>query len=400
MTTVPPFPKRFLNWRLIDGRKVPCRRDGTVCDAHDPSNHTDYATAAASGLAVAFDVRAEDKLFFLDFDDCRTPAGEWDAETEAIFKSFAGAWGEVSQSGTGLHIIGRCDPSKLRDRRNKWHGNKREFYTDARFIAFGSTGWQPIGGTARDVDWTDQLLKLVPQREHLGPLPEGRDAAYTGPEEDDELIALMLRSKGGAGAMFGMKATVAQLWAADAPALATHYGMDGRDFDHSSADAALMSHLAFWTGRDMPRMDRLFRRSALVRPKYLDREDYRRDTIQSAARLCKAVYDYARPTLAANSPEAPGGGTYMTTGEQQRHFAGHIYVQSVHRVFVPDGRLIRPDPYRSTYGGFTFQMRPDGTKPTDDAFKALRETRRAASPRPSIRASGLTSRSGRWWAAS
>ena len=34
-------------------------------------------------------------------------------------------------------------------------------------------------------------------------------------------------------------------------------------FDHSSADAALMSHLAFWTGKDMPRMDRLFRRSAL-----------------------------------------------------------------------------------------------------------------------------------------
>ncbi len=31
------LPNRFLNWRMIDGRKVPCRRDGMPCDAHDPA---------------------------------------------------------------------------------------------------------------------------------------------------------------------------------------------------------------------------------------------------------------------------------------------------------------------------------------------------------------------------
>ena len=40
-------------------------------------------------------------------------------------------------------------------------------------------------------------------------------------------------------------------------------------------------------------MDRLFRRSALVRDKYEKRADYRRNTIQNAARLCKKVYDRA-----------------------------------------------------------------------------------------------------------
>ncbi|MDU9004500.1 phage NrS-1 polymerase family protein [Sedimentitalea todarodis] len=259
------LPDRFLNWRSIDGRKVPCRADGTVCDAHDPANHTDYATAAAAPYSVAFDIRAEDGLFFLDMDKCRKDDGSWTAEAETIFLSFAGAWGEVSQSGKGLHIIGRCDPSKLQDRRNKFDGWK-EFYTDGRFVAFGRKGWNPIGGELRwDTDWTDQLLRVVPERANLGELPEGVDPAYTGPNDDDELIETMLASKGGAGAKFGLKATVRDLWEANIAVLGKMYpAYDGKgDFDHSSADAALMSHLAFWTGKDMPRMDRLFRRSAL-----------------------------------------------------------------------------------------------------------------------------------------
>lgn len=293
------LPARFVNWRMIDGRKVPCRRDGAACNAHDPANHLTYAEAAAAGLGVAFDLQKNDGLFFLDLDKCRNADGSWRAEAEAIFLSFAGAWGEISQSGTGLHILGRCDPSRLTDRRNKWEG-WLEFYTDQRFIAFGPTGWAPIGGTATGQDWTDQLLHMVPARTFLGDLPEGVDPAYTGPADDDALIKLMLASTGGAGAAFGMKATVAQLWKAD-PALAQFYpAFDGGDgFDHSSADAALMSHLAFWTGKDMPRMDRLFRRSALMREKYKERADYRCDTVQGAARLCQTVYDRPLPITAA-----------------------------------------------------------------------------------------------------
>ena len=66
-------------------------------------------------------------------------------------------------------------------------------------------------------------------------------------------------------------------------------------YDASSADAALMTHLAFWTGKDMPRMDRLFRLSGLMRDKYRDRPDYRTATVQNAARFCKAVYDWRLP---------------------------------------------------------------------------------------------------------
>lgn len=376
------LPPRFLNWRMIEGRKVPCLPDGTVCDAHDPANHTDYATAKTAadilGIGVAFDIRAEDGLFFLDLDKCREGEG-WRADAQAIYLSFNGAIGEMSQSGQGLHIIGRCDPSKLADRRNKWDG-WLEFYTDQRFVAFGSTGWQVIGGgAATDRNWTDQLLKLVPQREHLGELPGGVDPAYTGPKDDDQLIALMLASKGGAGAAFGQRATVAQLWNADPmvlPRLYPAYSGEAGAFDHSSADMALMLQLAFWTGKDMPRMDRLFRRSALMREKYEKRADYRRDTIQGAARLCGKVYDRPAPAPAV----AGAADVYLTVPEMQEHFRGCVYVSDVHRVLVPDGAMLKPEQFNARYGGHEFQMMPDNTKRTTKAFEALTENRATRFP--------------------
>lgn len=376
------LPPRFLNWRMIDGRKVPCRADGTPCDAHDPANHTDLATAQASVHGVAFDIRAEDNLFFLDLDKCRLPDGSWKPESEAIFTAFAGAWGEVSQSGTGLHIIGRCDPSRLTDRRNKWAG-WLEMYTDQRFVAFGGKGWAPIGGVQIDRDFTDMLLKVVPQRENLGDLPEGIDPRFTGPVDDEALLALMLKS-GGAGAAFGLKASAADLWNADVAKLARLYPAfdGGGGFDHSSADAALMAHLAFWTGRDMPRMDRLFRRSALMREKYEKRADYRRDTVQNAARLCRNVYDRPAPAPVATATAAAAGAAdvYLTIPEMHEHFAGCIYVRDMHRVLIPDGSLLKPEQFNATYGGHLFTMMPDGTKQSDEAFKALTQNKATRFP--------------------
>ncbi|SFS13768.1 hypothetical protein [Yoonia litorea] len=238
------LPNQFLNWRLKDGKKLPCRPDGTICDAHDTANHVDYATASAAPYDVAFALRAEDPWFFLDLDKCHEGT-DWSQEAKNIVGYFPGAWIEVSQSGTGLHIMGRCDPSQLQDRRNKWDG-WLEFYTQDRFIAFGPHGWSPIGGTATNKDWTRELLSFVPQREFLGELLDGRDPAYTGPENDDELIAMMLRSSSKASA-FGDAATVKNLWEANVAVLAKQYPAyeESQDFDHSSADAALMSHLAF-----------------------------------------------------------------------------------------------------------------------------------------------------------
>ena len=369
MRFVDLLPPRFLNWRLIDGRKVPVNLAGAPCDAHNPVNHLTHVVAAATGMGVAFDVRAEDGMFFLDLDKCHVN-GAWTAEAVAIFTSFNGAWGEVSQSGTGLHIMGYCDTAALKDRRSKWDGWK-EFYTDGRFVAFGSTGWEPIGGTATGQDWTAQLLKVVPQREYLGDLPDGTDPTYTGPADDAALIALMLRAKVSAGAAFGMKATLTDLWTGNRDALARQWPQ-GDSFDHSSADAALLTHLAFWTGKDMPRMDRLFRQSGLMRDKYRDRPDYRTASITTAARLCKRVYDHVAPVAAA---VAAVPDVYMTLAEQLVHFAGCVYIRDMHQIMLPDGTMCKPAQFDAMMGGHIFQMQPDGTGTTKGAFEAFTQNR-------------------------
>lgn len=306
------LPERYILYRreLRDGKwaKVPCDAQGRNIDPLNPAAWQAYAECAKHATwdplmptlpyGVGF-VLNGDGWWMLDMDNVRLSDGSWEPEAEALFLSFTGALGEVSTSGLGLQVLGKCNPSMLGDSKHKWDG-RYEWYHDKRFVALSQDGPQPIGGSWRDADWTQNLLKVVPQRAEMADvLPEGRDERCTSPEDDEELIKLALRS-GGAGVQFGAKAGFKHLWEADKAVLVHSYpAFSGEGYDQSAADAALMLHLAFWTGRDMARMDRLFRRSGLMREKYGQRADYRKSTIEGAARQCKAVYDHKGPCEAS-----------------------------------------------------------------------------------------------------
>lgn len=366
------LPPQFLNWfKTSDGTKLPCNAMGMTVDAHDPRHWMTYEQAASTGRGVAFVLTDAIGWFFLDMDKC---GPDWTPAATDLFMRFAGCWGEVSSSGTGLHIMGRCNPARLADRKRRWDG-WLECYTGARFIAFGGGGWNRIGGVDIDYDWTDVLLSIVPQKQDLGPLPEGVDPTYTGPADDAILLARAMQS-GSAAAKFGMKATFRALWEADNAILSVAYpGSTPGTFDHSAADQSLLTHLAFWTGKDMPRMDRLFRMSKLCRPKYLEREDYRRETIGNAARLCTKVYDEPRPAESTSIEQ------YLTLPEMQKHFEGCVYIRDSHRVLVPGGALLKPEQFNAVYGGHQFQMQADGTKPSTKAFEAFTENRAVRFPK-------------------
>ena len=369
------LPAQFVNWRMIKGAKVPVGASGFPINPHDPSAWMTYEDAAAQGN-VAFVLTADDPWFFLDMDKCLTPENQWTPEALAILENFSGAFYEVSQSSRGLHIMGKCRPEILQNRRNKWNG-WLEFYTQKRFVAFGPHGWHPVGDTLDATrDWTDTLERVVPLRDldrpgdvHGG--PGGPDPEWRGPADDDELIARALSSGGGAAARFGQRATFRQLWEAD-PALGNFYPdeQQGRAFDWSSADSALCFHLAFWTGKDMVRMDRLFRRSALFRDKWDKRSDYRAKTLSDAVRACTSVYVERQVPAGENQRDL-----FLTLDEQIEYFRGCIYVRDLHKVMVPDGTLLKPDQFRATYSGHQFQMQADNLKPTTNAFEAFVENR-------------------------
>lgn len=74
--------------------------------------------------------------------------------------------------------------------------------------------------------------------------------------------------------------------------------------DHSGAHMALMNKLAFWTGRDAPRMERLFSASKLGEHPKWSRPDYRARTIKRAIADCQTVYT---PRFSARSIPSTNG---------------------------------------------------------------------------------------------
>ena len=352
------LPDRYILWKLTnEGRKVPCNEVGVPIDPHDPSRWMTLENAVVASnfreelrigwvLSRNDDTRRygpNDGWFFLDMDKCFKD-GHWTPEAERIFTSFSGALGEVSISGTGLHVIGRFDPERFGDRKNKWDG-WLECYTDKRFVALSDDGLTVIGEERNGLaDCTEALFALVPLRDNpsaaqgtMGPtrsaswqsfeLPKDVDPSYAGPDDDQALIDLALQSGGGAAAKFGMKATFCDLWEACEDTLRKCYPSSTDDgFDHSGADQALMNHLAFWTGKDGPRMDRLFRRSGRMRDKYALRGDYRERTIERAVQRCSDVYGGGRRNSAAGpEPHALMPDHELALSLFEQHWRGRAF---------------------------------------------------------------------------
>lgn len=367
-------------------------------DPHDPSWWmTAEQCEATINAHPNDDLRAgvvlsdNDPYFLLDLDDCHD-GNDWTAGAKQIIESFPTAAVEVSISGRGLHILGQCNGAILGERRNKFnlYGVECEFYHTKRFIALGH-GFQ---GTV-DLDWTAHLQNILPVREvvtHLA-ITDQTDPEWSGPEDDDELIALMLQSRGSAAQMFGEKATVEDLWTGKVEALSRHYpSVSGDTFDRSSADGALMAHLAFWTGKNTARMDRLFRRSALMRPKYEKHGnyDYAGNTISGAVANTRNVYKQSvksAPQQVVSLPAetvtedqstslAPEGfGEIMSIEDQSTFFGGCTYITRDHAVLTSKGFLLKPAQFKTVYGGHCFLMSADGSRPSYNAFEAFTENR-------------------------
>ncbi|HEU5377183.1 MAG TPA: hypothetical protein VFV38_17260, partial [Ktedonobacteraceae bacterium] len=107
------------------------------------------------------------------------------------------------------------------------------------------------------------------------PQPERRPSFGPMDLTDNEIIEKARRAKNGAD--------FSRLWQGDI----------GAQSDKSTADFLLCQHLAFWTGQDPARMDRLFRRSGLYRDKW-DRKTgnstYGELTVAKAINACRNIY--------------------------------------------------------------------------------------------------------------
>lgn len=384
--------KQFCLWKLIDGKKIPISpHTGAACDPHDPVNQltADQVFVAADffGARPGFVFTDNDPLFFIDIDNALQPDGQWSPIAKELCERFRGAAIEISQSGKGLHIFGYSTSTRA-------HSNKNaelhiEMYRRKRFVAL--TGRGLVGEV-----WTDLTIAQDGCAEqYFPPRPDVVGEAWTsepvaewmGPSDDEELLRRMLSARGSDAAFLKQRAKLVDLWEANEDTLGEFYPHADQPFDHSSADAALCSHLAFWTGKDCERMERLFSRSALTRDKWESRPDYRRVTIGYAVSLCTEVYKDPRVTpvieLTQIPPTLPGepaaiaaaaGDQFLAPYQQQTYFEGCVYIRSRHEVFMPDGTLLSPPRFNATKGGYLFAVDGTSRTTTKKAFEAFTES--------------------------
>jgi len=137
----------WVAWDIVHGRKVPINPKGSSPDYASVSDRFTWGTfQRAYHCAEHFDLKGvgyvfteDDPFVGVDLDGCRDPeTGDiegWAIEIIEWFDSYT----EVSQSGTGVHIIGRGDLQRAR----KDNDQGVEVYSQGRFFCFTGDhiGW-------------------------------------------------------------------------------------------------------------------------------------------------------------------------------------------------------------------------------------------------------------------
>lgn len=404
---------QFLIYKLVPGKK-PGKMDKIPCCPYtmqfgvnpmDSSYHTDFNTAkmvadaCGQEYGVGFVFTANDPYFFIDIDSAYN-GQQWSQLSQTICSNFPGAYVEVSQSGTGLHIIGRYQ-GVAPDHSCKNEPLGIECYTQDRFVAL--TGLSAIGDS--ETDHTRQLAYTI---EHYFPPAQKTEAEewrdepvpeWAGSDDDNELIQTALNSRS-ANAVFNGRATFSDLWNGNVAVLATNYPSDTDDFNRSQADAALAQHLAFWTGKNHARIERLMRQSALYRDKWDKHRSYLSErTIGRAVGLQKDVYYSKRydkskkvdmtpvqtvpSTVNYTAPQTTVGDQFMTPQQQLDYFSGCVYIRDIHKVWIPDGSFLRHDQFKASFGGFIFSMDGNNDKVTKNAWECFTESQAIRFPKVS-----------------
>lgn len=387
MASIPQFFAWRLVWDGVEGKyqKTPCFPDGSeyLMDGRDSKNWMTYdaAMSVVTRLRAADPVRQYTLGFYLtpecgywllDVDKCIDVSGAWSPVASWLYNTLSphGALFEYSSSNRGIHLIGKS--ALPIDRQVKPTGTGLELYHEGRGIAFGlsgeASGCADTGTEIASIMWHTIVPTYFPPRATNGIDIDGVGprADWNGPKDDADLLRRAHNSSS-MGAKFGSRATFSDLFNNNVDILKVAYP-EGDGVAESEADMALAMHLAFWTGCDAERMERLMRASSLYRPKWDEHSTYlRKLTINNArATVSKVCQDKQVETVGVEVTEtepvlAVGvrieGSTYADAEIQQEMFKGCVYVLDDNRVFVPHDmgfHLLSAEQFSNKFGNYSF----------------------------------------------
>lgn len=224
---------------------------------------------------IGFVLSEADPYVFIDLDHVVTD-GEIEPWAREIIEQ-VGSYAEFSQSGNGVHIIARAKKPGPRCRTAKHP--KFEIYSDRRLVVF--TG-KLLPGAIAEIRDAEEAVAVI-YRSVFGDSPENdmppkervKNARPNG-MSDPVLIQRALSAPNGE--------KFRRLWNGD---------IGDYNNDRSAADMSLCNRLAYWTDKDPARMDRLFRESGLMRPKWDEMhgaKTYGQKTIDAANVFVKETY--------------------------------------------------------------------------------------------------------------
>ncbi len=387
--------KQWINWKLeskpgeIKLTKVPFSYSfRRKIDAHDPANWLTYEEAKKRDDKVGFVLTANDPYFCVDLDNSYVN-GAWSKHSYKTLEWFPNAYVEISFSGDGLHIFGKCNGDvPVHRKRVKFGNDETELYTTGRFIAFTESA--SYGDYNTDLTTNlNEFIKVAMPLVNTIKSNTGDDELYggfqkpdpewIGPENDDELIEKMLASKPSVANILNNTATIRDIWKANESVLIKNYPSTRDTYNRSAVDAALFFWLAFYTGRNGPRMERIARKSALKRDKWDNHPDYLSGvnyTIHNACDGCKTVYRDPKQVSKSkaensNNSNYSFGSQYLDIAAQVSKFKECTYILDQHSVFVPNVGILKPDQFNVWCGGSTFAIDHDGKSVTKKAFDAF-----------------------------
>lgn len=204
-----------------------------------------------------------------------------------IIRRFA-SYTEYSPSGAGLHLLvgGKKPGSRCRTSRFR----RIEVYDRRRFITF--TGAVLPGYPLRIVEAQSTITELYTRvfgvdPSKAEPICYGNELGLDLPDEVILRKAMSARNGG----------KFRRLWTGDT---------GDYNGDHSAADLGLCCAISFWTGPDIPRIDRFFRNSGLMREKW---DEKRGNQTYGAMTIRRAISGTTVPHRSSSTGEVPDRGT-------------------------------------------------------------------------------------------
>ncbi len=271
---------RFCVWKQETGKgKVPYQANGKRAKANKENTFTDFKKALDvvdkfDGLGIGI----FNKISAIDIDDCIDGNGKCSDMARDIMNIFKDSYIEKSPSGKGIRIIFLVNNFSYC--KNSYYINNQKLGLEV-YVAGNTNKYVTITGHVINQGKILQannklqvLLDKYMQRPKM-------NTSIANKESSSYLTDKSVIEKASASATGGkFKA----LWKGDI----SNYP------SQSEADLALCSILAFWCGRDINQMDRLFQQSGLMRDKWhrvQSGSTYGQITLEKAIAITKETYD-------------------------------------------------------------------------------------------------------------